>query len=392
MDQIISRAKQIHDKAIVIDTHVDIPGEEYCTAECDPGINNPDLKCDLVKMNEGGVDGVFLAVFISQRQDYDKATYAKLHETAKNRFAAIHRIFDLYPDRCKFAGTSYDAVRISKTSKRAIMIGIENGYCVGDDLSRLQVYYDLGARYITLSHWRNNQICDSSTDDSPKHGGLSDFGKEVVKEMNLLGMMCDASHIAESSFWDLIEISEAPIIASHSGCYAITPHARNLTDKQLTALAENGGVIQIVALGSFIESMNHKKAVEDIIAEVGLVDWENIYSMSDEEKELKKSLFDEFERRQKEVEATYPDATILDYVDHIDHAVKVAGIDHVGIGTDFDGGAGIPGFNNHSEALNVTIELVKRGYTEEEIIKILGGNLLRVWNEVEKVSAKLQSD
>jgi len=391
-EEIILTAKKIHEKAIVIDSHVDVPGEEYATEKYDPGIDHPEMKCDLVKMVKGGVDAVFLAVFVSQRQDFEDSTYAKLETTAKLRLAAIKRVFDMYPDRAEYAGSAKDVIRIATTGKRAIAIGIENGYCIGNDLSNVKEFYDLGARYITLSHWRNNQICDSCTDPDPKNGGLSEFGKDVVKEMNRLGMICDASHIAESSFWDLIKISKAPIIASHSGCYAITPHQRNLTDDQLKALAENGGVIQVVAFGSFIESKNHKKAVEDIIAEVGLVDWENIYSMTEEEREAKKSLFDELNAKIKEAEKTYPKASIKDYIDHIEHAVQIAGIDHVGIGTDFDGGAGIPGFNNHSETLNVTIELVRRGYNEEEITKILGGNFIRTWKEIEGVGKKLRSE
>ncbi|MBU1101469.1 MAG: dipeptidase [Bacteroidetes bacterium] len=386
-EAMLEKAKIIHEKAIVLDTHVDIPGKEYATPECDPGIDNPNLRCDLVKMEKGGVDGVFLAVFISQEDKFDGETYAKLKDNALAKFEAIERIFEQYPDRCELALTTADLRRIVSTGKRAIMIGIENGYAIGDDLSSLDKYYSLGTRYITLSHWRNNQICDSSTDETPKHGGLSDFGREVVKKMNLLGIMCDASHIAESSFWDLLDISSSPIICSHSGSKAVTDHPRNLSDEQLKALAKNGGVVQIVAVPNFIESSDHKKMVESLIDEFQLGERNFNYYMTDEEKELKKKDIEGYYAKLELLEKTIPAASVKDFVDHIDHAVKIAGINHVGIGTDFDGGGGVTGFKNHAEALNVTIELVKRGYSEEDILKIWGGNLLRVWEKVEANSA-----
>lgn len=385
-EEVLEKAKDIHEKAIVLDTHVDIPGNKYATPECDPGIDNPDLRCDLVKMKKGGVDGVFLAVFINQEDKFDKETYAALKDDALSKFEAIHRLFEQYPERCELAQSTEDLAKIVKSGKRAIMIGIENGYAIGDDLALLDEYYKLGTRYITLSHWRNNQICDSSTDEEPKHGGLSDFGKEVVKKMNEIGIMCDASHIAESSFWDLLEVSKVPIICSHSGVKAVTMHPRNLSDKQLKGLAKNGGVIQIDAVASFIESPEHKKLVENLTNEFGLGDRSFRYRMTEEEKKTNKDKIDGYYEKLKLMEETIPDASLKDFVDHVDHAVKIAGIDHVGIGTDFDGGGGFPGFQNHSEALNVTIELVKRGYSEEEIIKIWGGNLLRVWSELEKKS------
>jgi membrane dipeptidase len=273
------------------------------------------------------------------------------------------------------------------------LIGIENGIAVGEDLSLVEKYYDLGARYITLCHSRHNQICDSSSPKEAIHNGISEFGKKVVAEMNRLGIMCDVSHISEKSYWDLIELSKAPIIASHSGCAALNPHGRNLTDDQLKALAENGGVIQIVALGGFLkaETPEHRKAISELRAELEIPGRREIYQMSQEERDALKPKMDEFDKRRAEIEKIYPPTGLMDFVDHIDHAVKVAGIDHVGVGTDFDGGGGIPGFNNHGEARNVTEELIQRGYSNEEIKKIWGGNLLRVMREVEEVARKLQS-
>jgi membrane dipeptidase len=346
--QIIRKAKVIHKKALTLDTHVDIPGAQYATEALDPGIDNPKLKCDLVKMNKGGVDGVFLAVFVGQKKR-DAEGYKNAYESAMVKFEAIHRLAEkMYPDRCELATSPGEVERIAKTGKRVIMIGIENGFAIGKDLSNVERFYNLGARYITLSHNGHNDICDSCNprkklgDKETEHNGLSEFGKKVVAEMNRLGIIADVSHISVESFYDLINVSKAPIIASHSGCRALAEHSRNLDDEQLKALAQNGGVIQVVALGGFLKL------------------------------------------------GSPPPADVKIYVDHIDHAVKVAGIEHVGIGTDFDGGGGIAGFNDHSEALNVTIELVRRGYSEEDISKIWGANFLRVWREVEKVAQELQ--
>jgi membrane dipeptidase len=392
-EQIVELAKSIHQNATTLDTHVDIAGERYATEEVDPGIDNPILRCDLVKMEKGGMDGVFLAVYIGQRNlGLDTGGYERAYTMAKARFEAIHRLTKMYPDRCELATSSNDIERIAKTGKRTIMIGIENGYPVGEDLSRLKEYFDLGARYITLSHSQHNQICDSSSPDEPMHNGLSEFGKKVVAEMNRLGIMVDVSHISEKSFWDVIEVSKAPIIASHSGCSAVNQHNRNLTDEQLKALSENGGVIQIIALGSFLkaETPEYREAMDKLRKELELPTWREIRRMSREEREALRPKYEELERRRAEIEKTIPGTTLKDMVDHIDHAVKVAGIDHVGIGTDFDGGGGIPGFQNHGEALNVTIELVRRGYSEEDIHKIWGDNLLRVWREGEKIAADLQ--
>jgi membrane dipeptidase len=227
------------------------------------------------------------------------------------------------------------------------MIGVENGFAIGQELKKLREFYELGARYITLTHNGHNDICDSSIprealgDKKTEHNGLSNFGREVIAEMNRLGMMCDASHISDESFFELIEASKAPIIVSHSSCRALAGHPRNLTDEQLVALARKSGVIQITAVKSFLRP------------------------------------------------ASGVEADVRTFVDHIEHVVKLVGIDYVGIGSDFDGGGGIEGFNDHCEAPNVTIELVRRGYSEEDICKIWSGNFLRVWREVEAIAKEL---
>jgi membrane dipeptidase len=382
-EQITNQAKIIHEKALTIDTHVDIPENGYATETLDPGIDNPKLKCDLVKMNRGGIDGVFLAVYVGQTERNEQG-YKNAFESAMAKFETIHRLTDkLYPDRCRLATSLEQFERIAGTGKKAIMIGIENGFAIGKDLSNIERFYKLGARYITLSHNGHNDICDSCNprkklgDETAEHHGLSEFGKKVVEEMNRLGMMVDVSHISKESFYDVIEVSKAPIIASHSGCAALADNPRNLDDEQLKQLAKNGGVIQIVALDSFLKPMSdqRRQAIDELEKQF-------------DDGKIESSQMPE---KIKEIDAKYPSSANVEvFVDHIEHAIQIAGIDHVGIGTDFDGGGGIPGFNDHSEALNVTIELLKRGHSEEEIFKIWGGNLLRVWREVEKVAQQLQ--
>ncbi len=379
---IIERAKFIHEKVLTLDSHVDIPDTQYPTGAFDPGIDNPKLKCDLVKMDKGGVDGVFLAAYVRQRKRNSDG-YKSAYEFAMHKIGAIHRLAEkMYPDRCELARSPEEVERVIQAGKKAIMIGIENGFAIGQDLSNIEKFYNLGARYITLSHNGHNDICDSCNpreklgDKKAEHNGLSRFGEKVVAEMNRLGIMVDVSHISVESFYDVIRVSKAPVIASHSGCRGVAEHSRNLDDKQLKALAKNGGVIQIVALSGFLKPDSPERR-------------EAIKSLGEEGDDKAKDMA-WFQERMKEINAKYPPANVTDFVDHIDHAVKVAGIDHVGIGSDFDGGGGIEGFNDHSEALNVTIELMKRGYSEEDVCKIWGANLLRVWREVEKAAKDLQ--
>jgi membrane dipeptidase len=396
---LLAKARAIHAKALTIDTHVDISGASYATPALDPG-GPTNLKCDLVKMKAGGLDGVFLAVYVGQRPDLTEAGFKPAYDQAIAKFDAVDRLTKMHPELCELARTPADVERIAKkTGKRVILVGVENGYPVGNSLASLKTFYDRGARYMTLVHGSHNQLADSSGPKEPLHNGLSEQGKRVVLEMNRLGMMVDLSHASARSFWDTIAVSRAPIIESHSGCKALAPSDRNLDDDQLKALAKNGGVIQIVALAEYLKASppERSKAIEALRDELGMgargggrgqgADSTRPTLTAEEQAaaDRRRALYQE---RMKEIDARYPGATLKDFVDHIDHAVKVAGIDHVGIGTDFDGGGGIPGFNDHSEALNVTIELVRRGYSDEQIDKIWGGNLLRVWREVEKAAKK----
>jgi membrane dipeptidase len=405
---LLAKAKAIHEKAITIDTHVDIGGADYATEKLDPGLPT-NRKCDLPKMKAGGLKAVFLAAFVSQRPDLTPTGFKPAYDSAITGLDAVNRLARMHPELCELGRTPADVERIAKTGKRVILTGVENGYPMGDDLANLKAFYERGARYMTLVHSSHNQLADSSTPRTdPMHNGLSALGKKVVAEMNRMGMMVDLSHASEKSFWDAIAVSKAPIIESHSGCKAISPSDRNLTDDQLKALAKNGGVIQVVALASYLkaEPPERTKAIADLRQELGMPArggggggggrgqgapgapaGQGGQGARGQQPAVSPEVTAKFQERMKEIDAKYPfqAATIKDFVDHIDHAVKVAGIDHVGIGTDFDGGGGVPGFNDHSDALNVTVELVKRGYTEKQIIQIWGGNFLRAWRDVEKL-------
>lgn len=387
-DEIVAKAKGIHERVLTIDTHDDIPSN-FGTAEVDPGVRG-DRQVDLPKMREGGLDVAFFVVYVGQTARTPE-NYAQAKADALAKFAGIHRMAeDMHPDEIVLAYKADDAQRINASGKLVAAIGIENGFVIGKDLSLLEQYYDLGGRYMTLTHGGHNDIGDSSTpreelgDEEEEHGGLSAFGEEVVAEMNRLGIMVDISHTAKTTMLDAARLSQAPIIASHSSCRALADHPRNLDDEQLLALKENGGVAQMVALGNFVKVMPEKEeALSALREELGLTDYEAFRNMSDEQREV-------YDTRRAELDEKWPPATVQDYVDHIDHAVELIGIDHVGISSDFDGGGGVVGWNDASETPNVTTELVRRGYTEEEIAKLWGGNLLRVWREVERVAEQMQ--
>lgn len=389
-----AEAGEVHERVLTLDSHVDIAGPEYATEKLDPGNDQPGLKCDLVKMAQGGVDGVFLVVFVGQGPR-DAEGYGRAFTNATARFEAIHRLVAQYPDRAELATSPDQVERIAQSGKRAIVIGVENAYPIGTDLAKLAKFYERGARYVTLSHNGHNQVCDSSQpqaslgDAEHEHNGLSALGREVVAEMNRLGMMIDVSHVGPESFRDVIEQSKAPIIASHSGCRAICDHPRNLDDEQLKALAEHGGVIQVVTVGSFLKGglPERRRAIRDLAQRLGI-------PMDRRRPTLERATEPqqrEYRAALAKIDEQYPLPDLNDFIDHVDHAVRVAGIDHVGIGSDFDGGGGIAGFNDHSEAPNVTLELLRRGYSEEDVRRIWGGNLLRVWRDVERVAAILQN-
>jgi membrane dipeptidase len=376
-----AKAARIHDEVLTIDTHVDTP-MRLLRPQFDLGeLHDPRKgggKVDLPRMKEGGLDAVFFAVFVSQRARTPEGN-TKAKERALRTFDAIHEAIKKHSSVAELGLTPDDAYRIERVGKRAIYIGMENGYSVGNDLSLIKQYYDLGARYITLCHTRNNDICDSST-DKPEHHGLSKFGKQVVAEMNRLGMIVDVSHISDASCYDVLKLSKAPVIASHSCARALCDHPRNLDNEMLKKLAENGGVIQVCVLSSYVkkrtpnpEQDNAAKALREKYGDFNKLS-EKDKSKAREEWRL---LGEKFPRQL---------VTVSDAVDHIDHIIKLVGIDYVGIGTDFDGGGGLEGCYDVSEIGNITRELVRRGYTEEQIRKIWGENFMRVFREVMKVA------
>ena len=381
--ELIEKAKAIHEKILTIDSHADTP--MWMTREgFDIGKDNSESskgsKVDLTRMEEGGLDACFFAVFVGQGSR-DKEGDMKARKRAIAMFDTIHNAISRYPELAEVALTSTDAYRLEKQEKIAIFIGMENGYPIGNDLSLVEDYYKRGARYITLCHTKNNDICDSSTDKKgPEHDGLSEFGEEVVREMNRLGIMVDVSHVSDKSFYDILEASATPVIASHSCARAICDNPRNLDDDMLRALVRNGGVIQMCILSSYVEEPEPTPLRDSAMAVLRekYNNWENL---SDEE--LKNA-----RKEWQNLNVQFPRnlSSVTKVVDHIDHMLDVAGIDHIGIGTDFDGGGAVNGCYDVSEMENITIELVKRGYSEEDIEKIWGKNLMRVMREVEEYS------
>jgi membrane dipeptidase len=384
-NQLIARARAIHDRVITIDTHDDIPNN-WGTPEADP--LTTERQVNLKKMKQGGLDVAFFAVFVGQTPRTPENT-ERAKQIAMQKFEGIHRMAEqMYPDRIAIAYSPEDVERINKSGKLAAAIGIENGYVIGNDLGLLKKYYDLGARYMTLAHTANNDLCDSSTDpNGPEHHGISALGRQVVAEMNRVGMMVDISHVSKECMMQATALSKAPVIASHSSTRALADVPRNMDDEQLLALKKNGGVMQTVALAGYVRvpSAEKQAAIAALRQELGMRGGRGGgggAGVSDSVRAV-------YTARMAEIEAKYPGPTVKDFVDHIDHAVKLIGIDHVGISSDFDGGGGVKGWSDASESLNVTIELVRRGYSEEDIRKIWGGNVLRVWAENQRIAKTL---
>jgi len=377
-EQLVIKADKIHESILTVDTHCDTP-MDFSDPNFDLGVRHEEGCVDFPRMIEGGLHAEFFAVFIGQGPR-DDSSYNKVHQQALEIFSAIHKNVDKNSAQAGLALTADDAYRLKKEGKIAAFIGMENGYPVGMDLSKVEEFYSLGARYITLCHSKNNDICDSSTDPAgPENNGLSSFGKDVVKEMNRLGMMVDISHISDKSFYDILEVTGSPVIASHSSCRALCGSPRNLTDDMLVALKENGGVIQICILSSYLKTPEPNPEMETKLRELR-EKYGDYYSQPEETKKL---IRDEYRAIQKDYEKL---ATVKDVVDHIDHVVQIIGVDYVGIGTDFDGGGGVEGCRTVDEMKNITIEMLRRGYSKRDITKIWGGNIMRVLRKVEEIA------
>lgn len=371
---------KIHNRILTVDTHCDTP-MAMLDDKFDIGKRNtpPQSRVDFPRMKEGGLDAIFFAAFTGQRERTPENT-ENAYKLANQMIDATYEACKKYGDLAEVATKSADAMRIQKSDKRAIYIGMENGFPLGTDIKRVKEFYDRGVRYITLCHSSNNEICDSSTDrKGAEHGGLSKFGEEVVKEMNKYGMLVDVSHISDQSFYDVIKLSKAPVIASHSSVRSIAHHKRNMTDDMIKALAKNGGVIQICLLDDYIKDPDTTTVRYQKEKELNRIYDLKYDSMTDEEKK-------ELRTQWRSLSEKYPTVlpTVSDCVDHIDYVKNLVGIDYVGIGSDFDGGGGVDGCADVSEFPNITAEMLKRGYTEEEIRKVWGGNFFRVFAEVEK--------
>ncbi len=381
-EKLKEKANRIHRETLTVDSHVDTPlwltrkGFRFGERQGDDGGRS---KLDLPRMKEGALDGVFFAVFVGQEERTAEGNRTALLE-AGEIIDSIRTTVSRYSDQLEIAVSPREFRKIEKRDKHAIFLGMENGYPIGNDLSLVDSFYSAGVRYITLCHSYNNDICDSST-DSVEHDGLSTFGEEVVSRMNDLGIMIDISHASDASFYDVIEHTRAPIIASHSCARALCDNPRNLSDEMLLALKANGGVIQMCILSAYVKTPDPNPQ-RDSARQAVYEKHGNYYELDDLGREA--FLVDWYK-----VDVDFPQrlATVSDVVDHIDHIVEVAGIDHVGIGTDFDGGGGVEGCFDVSEMGNITLELVRRGYTRKEIEKIWSGNLMRVMKEAEREGA-----
>jgi len=429
-----ARARAIHDRVIALDTHNDIDPQTF-TADCNYTMRLT-TQVNLPKMKAGGLDVSFFIVYVGQG-DLNAAGYDRAYRAAIAKFDAIHRLTEqIAPKEIELALTPADVVRIAKSGKKVAVIGIENGYPIGMDLKRVKEFYDRGGRYMSLAHNGHNQLADSHTGEAGnewKWGGLSPLGREALQEMNRLGMMVDVSHPSKASILQAIGLSKAPVIASHSSVRRLANQSRNLDDEMLMAIKTNGGVVQINAVADFIKADPKERApaLAGLRDEFGLSSGrgggagataagrgpaappafkcpiETSAAASADAggggragrgaagpETLSADRRAEFDRRMAEIDRQWPAAgraTVKDYVDHIDYAVKLAGIDHVGIASDFDGGGGVEGWNSAADTFNVTLELVRRGYTEEQIAKIWSGNLLRVWSDVEKIAKQIQT-
>ena len=429
---LIAKAKSIHSRVLKLDTHNDIEPANF-TPDCNYTMRLT-TQVNIPKMVEGGMDVSFMIAYVGQGpltpEGFDDA-----YRQVVAKFDAVHRLTEkIAPDNIGLALTPADVLALHKKNLRIAVIGIENGYPVGNDIKRVKEFYDRGGRYMSLAHNGNSQLADSNTGEAQGYlynNGLSPLGREVIAEMNRLGMMVDLSHPSKGANMEAIRLSKAPVIASHSGVRALADVSRNMDDEQLLALKKNGGVIQVVGFASYVktDSKERTDALARLREEFGLTQAGGrgggggrgrggaaantartcpvevpgapapqgrgtgrgrgnaaLDALTPERRA-------EYDKRLAELDAKLPPAgraNVKDFVNHIDYAVKLIGIDHVGISSDFDGGGGIEGWNSAAEAFNVTLELVRRGYTEDQIGKLWSGNLLRVWGEVEKVSQKLR--
>ena len=367
---LLQKAQLIHLTTTTLDTHDDINVKNFTDS-----LNytqNLDTQVNLPKMQAGALDVAWFIVYTGQGELTPEG-YKKAAENAQAKFDAIHRLVEVYgKNKIALATTSKEVDSLRKIGKKVAMIGVENAFPIGENIEEVARYYAMGARYMSLAHNGHNQFSDSNTgefDNTAKHNGISELGKQIIEKMNYYGIMVDISHPSKEAIRQTIAHSKAPVIASHSSARALSDHPRNLDDAQLQWVKDSGGGVQTVALAAFLnkeKAAAHKKAKDSLLK-------------ADPNADL------------TALKATYPPVNVSDFVDHIDYIKNKIGIDHVGISSDFDGGGGIEGWKDASETFNVTLELVKRGYSKEEIAKIWSGNLLRVLDRVQAVAQELQN-
>ncbi len=374
--------QSFHQSLFTMDSHVDI-SREYMREEAFDPAKNTAMKVDFPKMKIGGLDGVFFIVYVAQKKR-DEAGYEFAYAAAQKKFEALHMMLKQYPQQIELAVSADDIPKIQAKQKLVAMIGVENGFTIGKDLNRLDEFYNKGARYLGLTHSGHNDICDSSGiskslgDKPQEHSGLSAFGRKVIQRMNQLGMMIDVSHAADKCVEQVLQISKAPIIASHSGTRELLSHPRNLTDKLIKAIADKGGVIQLVGYTGFIKKDPERSETYNQMKRTIA----KIYKAEKFEYKLHEHTA-EYAAGMEQLNIDYPLATVKQFVDQIQHAINIAGIDHVGISSDFDGGGELTGWADASESENITRELIRREFSKIDIQKIWGGNFLRVWKKIE---------
>jgi len=403
-DVLLAKAREIHKGFITIDTHDDINVKNFTDS-----LNytkDLDTQVTLPKMIAGGLDVAWFIVYTAQ-DSLNAAGYEKASENAMAKFAAIHRLCESYaPDQISLAVNSSEVSALHERGKKIAMIGVENAYPMGTDLTNFKKYYEMGARYVSLAHNGHSQFCDSHTGEADGkwlYNGLSDLGKKAVYEMNRLGIMIDISHISKASMMQIIELTRAPVIASHSSARALCDNSRNLDDEQLDKIRENGGVVQTVALDAFLNKEKSEKRNEYMsgiyrqVADSMGITWYERSELEQLNEQQVEAYLDQYPKvntlaqaKARADKSAPPAVDVADLVNHIDYMVNRMGIDHVGISSDFDGGGGIEGWADASESLNVTLELLKRGYTKSEIAKLWGENLLRVLDKVERLAQKAQ--
>jgi membrane dipeptidase len=382
-DEIAERARKLHFSSIVLDTHDDTT-QRFFSKSFDLGKRNPDGHIDIPRMRDGGMNAIFFSIWIDGRIMGPAAV-----QKALDQIDAVHENVRRFSNDMVFASTAEEVRRARAQGKIAALMGVEGGHMIGNDIRIVRIFGDLGVRYMTLSHFYNDEWADSST-DKPAHNGLTDYGKEIVREMNRQGIMVDISHVSDKTFYDALEVSKAPLIASHSSCRALCNHVRDMSDDMIKALAAKGGVIQINYEKSFIDQ-DYKNAYDKATGGAGVVGTLNqaVKNCGDDQECVSRAET-ALERKMTE-EGKLPHVSWERIVDHIDHAARLVGADHVGLGSDFDGATMPEGMEDCSKLPKITEALLRRGYSEDDIRKILGGNTLRVMEQVERVSRELQA-